>query len=288
MMTRATSFLALLAALSHPVLAQQPCPPEDRVKAVALVKQGLARMDAREYGLAAEDFRSAYAICPEPVVRMYLGRAIEGTGRLDEAVTAFQACEREADSDDLRQRCGARAREVEARIRTGALVVDASPETAMVYLDGANVGQPCGAPIPLTAGRHDVEVRADGYLAYRTVVDVRGGTSATRLDVRLEKVPAPPRPAPDTTWNWVGVVGGGAIAATGIVFLGIDIKDRVDAADCPAGYKCSVSPRNLAIAIPSIFVGVGVVAASWALWPKARVSVAPWGHGCAVEVRASF
>ncbi len=103
-----------------------------------------------------------------------------------------------------------------------------------------------------------------------SVVDVKGGPDPTRVEVRLEAEAPPetPRP-PDPTWNWVGVGIGAAAAATGIVFLGVDIKDRMDAADCPAEYSCSVRPTNAAVGGTLTVLGAAAILTSALLWPEA-------------------
>ncbi len=154
--------LAIVLSASSGASAQEACPPEDRVKAVALVKQGLARMDGRQYDLAAEDFRSAYALCPEAQVRKFLGRACEAAGRLDEAAVAYEACSREAATDSLRRECESAIQSVRERMREGVLLVEADPRDAVVYLDGAAAGHETGQPIPVRSGRHSIEVRAAG------------------------------------------------------------------------------------------------------------------------------
>lgn len=284
---RAVVSCAALFVLFGQVVFAQECPPEDRVKAVALVKQGLARMDAREYDLAAEDFRSAYALCPEAMIRKYLGRACEAAGRLEEAAVAYEACLREADTDALRRECESSLRAVRERMKEGVLVVEADPGDALVYLDGAPVGHEAGRAIPVRSGPHSIEVRAKGYLPFTSVVEVKGGDRPTRVQVRLEPERSVEPPPLDTTWNWVGVGVGAAMAVTGVVFLGVDIKDRLDAADCPAGYTCRVKPTNAAVGGSLMAVGVAAILTSALLWPEAEARAAlgpaPGGGWVALE-----
>jgi len=43
--------------------------------------KGRTLMDKKHFALAVEDFRAAYAMCPDAHIRRYLGRAYEGLAR---------------------------------------------------------------------------------------------------------------------------------------------------------------------------------------------------------------
>ena len=61
------------------------------------------------------------------------------------------------------------------------------PQRGTILIDGLEVGQaPVTEPIPVSAGRHDLEVRADGYLPSRRLVVVTGGT-VRRVTLRLQE-----------------------------------------------------------------------------------------------------
>lgn len=68
----------------------------------------------------------------------------------------------------------------------GTLAVSSSPRGAEVYVDGDFVGY---TPVSFgdRPGRHEVEVRLDGYQTYRETVNVRPGTT-TQVDARLTQV----------------------------------------------------------------------------------------------------
>jgi len=68
-------------------------------------------------------------------------------------------------------------------VTTGTLEIYSTPSGAEAYVDGVYRGL-TPVVISLDAGTHDVEVRLDGYGAYRTTVNVQAG-STVRVDAPL-------------------------------------------------------------------------------------------------------
>jgi tetratricopeptide (TPR) repeat protein len=66
------------------------------------------------------------------------------------------------------------------RALVGRLLVSVSPAVeAVVLIDGAEAGRtPLASPLVVSAGRHVVELRAPGFLPYRSEVSVAGGAEA--------------------------------------------------------------------------------------------------------------
>lgn len=67
---------------------------------------------------------------------------------------------------------------------TGSIRVRANPRHARVYIDGALVGtvdefDGLGDHLEIEAGRHQIELRADGYESYSSEVSVRAGRTMT-------------------------------------------------------------------------------------------------------------
>jgi hypothetical protein len=284
--------------------ADDTCPPASWVKVVELSKEAKTLLDARHFDDALGRLRTAYGICPGAKLSRSMGRVYDEADRPDEALAAFESCAREADTADLRMECTEKAVALKDRLGRGLVRVEGAPAVARVYVDLDSSGRPTGEDLPVTAGRHDLEVRAEGYRPFRTTVVVPGGkTEPLRIQARLEPVPDPPEATPvpppplplsekraDATWNWIGVGLGSAATITGIAFLGIDIKDRLKASDCPAGYACRVKPTNLAIGVAATGMGVAAIVASAVLWPRApaKAGVFPVPGGGAVAVEVGF
>jgi serine/threonine-protein kinase len=78
--------------------------------------------------------------------------------------------------------------------REGTLSFSVSPDSAVVLVDGREVGLDAGVgkTEPLTAGRHEIIVRALGYHQHVREVDVKDGQHDT---VRIELEPEPSAPA---------------------------------------------------------------------------------------------
>lgn len=85
-----------------------------------------------------------------------------------------------------------RADRDEDRQPTGAVRFRANPKHARVYVDGALVGtvdefDGLSDHLELSAGRHEIELRADGYQSYTSEVDVRANRTVTER-ANLKKV----------------------------------------------------------------------------------------------------
>lgn len=81
----------------------------------------------------------------------------------------------------------------------GWLYVDASVINAQVYIDGKNVGlTPFEAPLPYTAGLHQVVVQREGYTRFSTQIEVFKGR-LSRVDAYVSQV--------ETTSTWRTSIG---------------------------------------------------------------------------------
>lgn len=110
-------------------------------------------------------------------------------------------------------------------VRPGRLAVLTMPKEARVQIDGASTAP--GAFVSLTPGRHQVEVRADGFRPATRQVDVEPGR-ALRLQVELQREPRLyERPL---TW----IVAGGVIAAT-VTVVALTVRRPAEDGSIPPG-----------------------------------------------------
>ena len=75
---------------------------------------------------------------------------------------------------------------------TGSIRFRANPPHARVYVDGALVGtvdefDGLGDHLEIEAGRHQIELRADGYQTYTSEISVRAGRTTTER-ANLKKI----------------------------------------------------------------------------------------------------
>lgn len=305
------SLLVLIATLSvSHVFAQEKCPPASWVQVVELSRQAKTLLDAGKHDEALVALRTAYGICPEPILQRSMGRVHEEAGNLEESLSSFQACAADALEEALRSECEQRAKSLAAKLSTATLFVETEVAGAVLQLDDSPP-RPCGQPVDISPGRHRIEVRADGRLPYLAELDIRGGRE-TRIPVALELVPAVPspltaltqpdevrRPGGDTlgpgvdsgtetlsaelsggsaTWNWLGL--GASVVALG-VGVGFGAQYAIDKSNAQGerwdpelqGWWAAdeVGSRNLILGASLAAVGVVGGLASLLLWPDSPI-----------------
>jgi tetratricopeptide (TPR) repeat protein len=193
-------------------------------EAIRLSDLGRLHYEGGDYAEAAEAFRRAFELQPDPVLGYNAARSYENAGELERALDHYRATlALEPDDAALAQRCREavtridriRARLEEERLQQLAtLAVEASPMGAHVELDGAFVGT---APLELSlgAGTYELQLDAPGHLGHRESVTLRSGQSLTlRIALRERTEPeTPDRAEGGPSWWAVGVTGGLGIAS---------------------------------------------------------------------------
>jgi hypothetical protein len=117
---------------------------------------------------------------------------------------------------------GAAAKDAEAAAVRGALVIQSEPAGANVYVDGRLAGHTPLQVGSLTPGDHRVRVVKDGYLENARIVSV--GTTPKNVLVTLTPHTATSKASAEqlsggggaggpSKWLWIGLAGGGAVAA---------------------------------------------------------------------------
>ncbi len=189
-----TPFRALLTTLlvvgtillSVPVAFAQD--QEALTEARTRFTRGLELYEAGDYEAALAEFTRAYEVAPHFAVLYNIAQVKAQLVRYPEAVETFErylaeggdqiAAPRRAEVEEELRRLG-------ALIGRIALVVE-NPERATVYVDDTEIGRtPLGSPLRVSAGRHVIEVRAEGFLPTRRLVTVAGGEEET-LHVALD------------------------------------------------------------------------------------------------------
>jgi tetratricopeptide (TPR) repeat protein len=189
-----------------------------------------------EFGLgnfeeAREQFAKAHQIYPN-------ARALRGLG-----MSEFELRNYVEAADYLERALASRTRALEDKSRreterllertrgyVGELELELSPLSASVLVDGAPRAIGEGALLRLDVGSHSLELQADGYIAVKRDVTVRGGKTET-LTIKLAKIGesaanggttnvdrSETTPAYKRWWVWtiVGVVVAGAAAGAAV------------------------------------------------------------------------
>jgi hypothetical protein len=179
---------ALIAfALATPgSAAAQPSGGADIDQARELFVQALEQRDQGDSLGALAKFKVAYAIAPNPVTAVELGRTYGMVGLLVEARDTLLSIERfpvgpqeTARAQQARVEAGALAPQIAARIAQLSIAVAGRPIDAVtVALDGAVLSPAALArPQPVNPGVHHVVVLASAGVRAETEVDLKEGES---------------------------------------------------------------------------------------------------------------
>jgi hypothetical protein len=245
---------------------------KDRQRATALLREGAALLEHKDYAEALGKFTEAYGLVPSPKIQFNIGLAEEGLARPAEASRAYQAYVDGATGDTTARRAEAQGRITALRSRVTLLHITSDVAGASVTVDGVDEGTtPLPRPLVVSPGAHQVFLAAPGAMTWTRAV--RGDAGATiELQANLQTPPSTPaaeaprapgeRPslkAPDHTttpdqppalisrraapddggkpvyqqgWFWA-TVGGVAVAGAVAAFLLIPRDTK---------YTCQVSP----------------------------------------------
>ena len=132
------------------------------------------------------------------------------------------------------QRAYLTARERHLRGAGPWLTVQGGPPGAMVYVDGAEFGRLPLDKRHLEPGMHRLQVRQDGYITQNQVLTVPARIDHEESVTMQLMAMAPghdraPDVKLDRTWDYVV---GGALAAAGVVHLGMGIQQKLKEGDC--------------------------------------------------------
>lgn len=193
----------------------------------------MAAIERGDWVAARDAFERAHALAPRPGLRLNLGSARIRTGQLIEGAADLRAVLSEAGSDDPEIRAAAREQleALEARIPTITVGVIGALTGVRTTVDGVDV-EP-GEAVRVDPGAHSVELwRGDARLAARAVEVAEGARERVQMVALAELAPPEPTVGPppaiadegeDLATDgagdgslmgvWIGVAGGGLIAA---------------------------------------------------------------------------
>ncbi|MCA9575367.1 MAG: PEGA domain-containing protein [Myxococcales bacterium] len=135
--------------------------------------QGAEFFRRERYSAAIAELTEAYRLWQNPTILFALGQAYEGDSQVQAAIDTYQRY-----LDTTPETDGRRA-DVENRIRllNGLLatVQIQSNAPGMVFVNGVELGAAPGA-VRVPTGRHQIEVRAEGYRPERRTLTIAAGT----------------------------------------------------------------------------------------------------------------
>jgi hypothetical protein len=312
-MMRVRPALALAACLlaSSGVRAQEAVGELDAARGLARTSATLLQQG--KYAEAFERAKEAEAIRHAPFHLAVMGAALEGMGRLAEAMATYERLVAEplppnasSVARTAQEDAAARLRGLEARVPSVMIVVPAGVE-ATATLDGQPIEWRTRAARRLDAGRHVVRVTAPGYRTFEQALDLpqRGGVvvveaamlpegaSAATGDPATADAPAERRSrVPEAIAFGAGGVGLVVGAVAGAMFLGRlgDLQDRcpddrcteAERGDIDTAYTLStVSTIGFAVAAAGAVTGITllVLRPSAPERPSAAVWMSPRGAG---------
>lgn len=230
------SALCLVAGpLGHRAAAQDAPSPEastpENAEAAAQARvhftEGMQHFDARRFRDAIHAFQLAASIVPSADLWFNIARAYEelhDETSLRQAIEFYQRYLRdrvdppdrgqvEAKIEVLQQRAEAARQARLSRPTTGTLRISSTVEGADVSVDEDAIGtSPVAAPLTLPEGTHRVEVEREGYIPFRSDVQITPGAAAAAY---ADLAPATRYRAVRGKRIFTWIVGGLAVAGIG-------------------------------------------------------------------------
>jgi len=189
----------LAVALVVLTFARPASAADAATEAEGLIRQGLQLRGQNEPGRALPLLEQAYRTARTPRTAAHLGLVeleledfVEAERYLTEALATPTHPWIAKNKSTLEQQLAT------ARANVGELAVTGSPAGAEIWVDGARVGQlPLGAPLRLSKGRVDLQVRAPGHLPATETLNIVAGKREQRSyvlapDPALARAPAAP------------------------------------------------------------------------------------------------
>ena len=274
---------AAISAPSGPAWAQpavQQPTLQQRAEARTLASQGRAALKEQRFADAIDPLRRSVELDPNPQIKLDLGRALDGAGKLVEASTVLHEVENTAGQDKLTLEAARKlVGEVEARIPWIQVSVK-GPKEAKILIDGKETD--ASFEVPIDPGEHEVQAEADGFLPAEKKVKLAEGE---HLEVELtldpeeeeEKPVAPATPPPTSSFELPGtpVLVAFGVGAAGVAvgsLFGIlaftetsSAKERCDGNRCPNDSEV-VDARDAALrngtisTVGFVLGGVGIAA----------------------------
>jgi hypothetical protein len=264
-MLRQVALLAVLGALLSTVLITLPAPvfaqEDDTTRARTEFQHGVELFQNSDYQRALDAFQEAYRLAPHASVRLNIANCYEQLGRPVEALFHFEHYLAEADHPAAAQR-----REIEASIRRlrgqiGTITFQITPDGATVTIDATDQRRsPVTEPVRVTAGRHTIEVRLEGYRTETQTVEVAGGADA-RVSLRLARQEAVATTTTTTTATTATTPSTETSTTTTVAATETTTTETTSEPDVQVELERGDDVNGLRIGLPTIIAGGVTIAA---------------------------
>jgi hypothetical protein len=224
--------------------------------------RGVALAEAGDCDAAIVELNASYRLAPRPNTLYNIAQCQERLHRYDLALQAYREYLEVAPPDDP----GHAAVETAMRLLSsllGTLHVRTNV-AAEVWIDDRRSGEAPG-DVPVPAGRHAVELRAEGYLPARSEVEIAGGEER-EIDVTLEVARQEVTIHEHTTervgissvyfWLTTGVALASAAVAGGLGIWTLSLRDDVEAEDPRLRTQDDLDRIDDAALLTDVFWGV--------------------------------
>lgn len=251
--------------------ADKPKPPDKKTKDAArkAYGEGDTAFKAGDFAAAYAGFSKANELIPSPQAAYWTAKAIDGQGKIQEAITAYENLLADPGiaslGDEKTNDAKARIADLKSKL-VGEISVQTTPMGATISIDGTP--QPGETPmiVKLPPGPHKITLVAAGFEPKEIDVDVKGGE---KTEQKLELVakapppppppepvveaPAPPPPPPPPpprskvpAYITLGIAGAGAVVGTIFGIKALGAKNDFDKK--PTGSAADDTERNALIA----------------------------------------
>ncbi len=285
--TRSSLLMALIPCL---LLAVTDVYADDKEDAEKHFEAGVSLQKVEDFEAAIAAFESSLRLYPSKGALFNLANCLRATHRYGEALAALQRLDREYGEllDDPMRAAVDRQLE-ELRNLSASLVLQVDRVGAEVWVDGELIGRtPLTEELQLSPGRHDIEVRLEGFEPAKIQVDLVSREKTTQQIALNEIAPplppsppkakpsaepapeAPPPPPPEegtgalTSAGWIASVAGVAAlaggAVTGIWALSLDGELADDCTDgiCPTDRNGDIDRLDTLTTTTDVLLGLGV------------------------------
>jgi hypothetical protein len=173
-----TAVALLLAFAGHVAAEERPDSINSdgsRQEARSLFERGVSFYSSGQFERALESFQQAYNLQPSAAVRVNIANCYDRMNRPVEAIFNYERFLAEANGND-QQKQSVESVIKKLRRKVCELMIQVTPDGSSVQIDSTQTTQtPILNPIPLTAGKHLIEVSHLNYLPERRQIEVQGG-----------------------------------------------------------------------------------------------------------------
>jgi tetratricopeptide (TPR) repeat protein len=215
-----------------------PEDPQAAQRARERFQAGMEHFQAHRYRDAIHEFELAASLVPSADIWFNIARAWEELGEYEPAIEYYRRYLRDRVDPPDRQRVEQHIAELEERMEaerqqgqhaptTGTLRIRANQDGATVIVDGREVGEsPLSVPITTQPGEHEVMVEKEGYLPFRSQVNVQAGGDTTAYADLVEATEyRAVRGSRIFTW----IAGGLAVVSGGVAIgLAVSANSQLD------------------------------------------------------------